>query len=151
MIELLLTQLDDPVIRENFLRIKTLLNDIEQRVGDSGDSDTIINNVLAASVWRKISANVAPSTTSPVDQIPFTDFKSAKYVFSVRDETNNKTSTFEINITNQNGSLNDTLSAKISGGINFSVNVIPDSGNMKINLINNEPVVLSVIMARLTL
>lgn len=143
--------MNDPYIRENFRRIKELLLDIESRVSGSESSDNIINNIIAASIWKKISVNAGASSVTIIDQMSVNDFDSLKYIMSVRDETNNKTSTMELNIKNENGSLVDSVFAKMPGGISFAVDAINDSGTMKINLTNNELVSLSVISARLTL
>ncbi len=151
MIELLIKELNDPYIRENFRRIKVLLEDIESRVGDSGSSGDTINNIIAASVWKKVSVNALNSSVTTMDSISINNFKTIKYIVSVRDDVNNKTGTFEINIKNENGSLSDSIFAKISGGINFAVNVENDAGFMKIKFTNNEAVNLAINSAKLIL
>lgn len=151
MIELLLTEFKDPYIRENFRRIRNALNEIDGRVSDSATSGDIINNIVANSVWRKINTNADASTTTTVDQVNVNDFNVAKYIMSLRDETNNKTTIVELSIRNENGSLTDTVFGKISGGISFLLDVVNDAGLMKINITNNEVVGLTIGMARLTL
>lgn len=151
MIELLLSKFKDPYIAENFRRIRNILKDLDSRVSDSVDSGDVINNIIANSVWRKINTNVNASTTTTLDQVNLSDFYALKYIISIRDATNNKTTTVELIIKNENGSLVDTVFAKLSGGISFSIDAISDSGFMKLNLLNNEAVGLAVSMAKLTL
>lgn len=151
MIELLLAEFKDPYVRENFRRIRDILKDIDSRVADTETSDTIINNIIASSVWRKISTNAAASSNTSIDQVNISDFKTAKYIISIRDETNNKTTAVEMTIKNENGSLTDSVFAKLSGGISFSLDAVEDAGIMKLNLFNNEAVGLAISMARLTL
>lgn len=151
MIELLIAELKDPYIRENFRRLKQILKDLDSRLEDTGSSGDIINNLLAVSTWQKISANVATATTAPINEISINDFKTLKYIVSLRDEVDNKTSTFEITIKNENGSLNDTVFAKISGGIDYNVNAVNNSGVMELNITNNTLNTLSIVMARLIL
>ena len=151
MIELLLSEFKDPYIRENFRRIRNILKDLDGRVSDSVSSGDIITNIVANSIWKKISNTVAASSTGTIDQISINDFNTVKYIVSIRDNTNNKTTTVEITVKNQNGSLVDTVFGKLSGGINYSLVATNDAGIMKLNLTNNELVSLDVTMARLTL
>lgn len=151
MIELLLSEFKDPYVKENFRRIRNILKDLDSRVSDSATSGDIINNIVANSVWKKINTNANASTTTTIDQINLNDFYTLKYVISIRDEANNKTTTTEITIKNENGSLVDTVFAKLSGGISFSLDAINDGGLMKLNLQNNEAAGLTIRMARLTL
>jgi hypothetical protein len=150
MIELLLSELKDPYIRENFRRIKLLLNDIESRSTGSGSGD-IINNIISSSIWEKETSEISALNTQAIDQIDINDFLVSKYIISVRDESANKTSTMEMTIKNENGSISDSIFAKISGGINFNINAVLDTGSMKLNLTNNENNNLSVILAKITL
>lgn len=151
MIELLLSEFKDPYIRENFRRIRNILKDLDSRVSDSASGGDIISNIIANSVWKKINTNVNASTTTTIDQINLNDFTVMKYIVSIRDITNNKTTSVEMTIRNENGSLDDSVFAKLSGGINFSINAINDAGFLKLNLQNNEAVGLSINMARLVL
>lgn len=151
MIELLESKLQDPYVREAFRRVKVILTDLESRVDAAGGDSNVINTIIAASVWKKINVSALASSTTTLDSVSVNDFKTLKYIVSVRDNANNKTGTFEINIKNENGSLTDTVFAKLSGGINFAVNVINDAGFMKLNITNNEVVNLAINSAKLTL
>lgn len=150
-LELLLTEFKDPYVRENFRRIRDILRDLDSRVSDSATSGDVINNIIANSVWKKINTNADASTTTTIDQINLNDFFTLKYIISIRDNTNNKTTTVELTVKNENGSLVDTVFAKLSGGISFALDAVNDSGLMKLNLQNNEAVGLTIGMARLTL
>jgi len=150
MIELLIKELSDPYIRENFRRIKLLIQDIESRV-DGGSSGDAINNIIAASVWKKLNVSARSNGLTTLDSVSINNFKSLKYIVSVRDDSNNKTGTFEMNIKNENGSLTDSVFAKLSGGIDFAVNVTNDAGFMKLIFTNNENVNLAINSAKLTL
>ena len=150
--ELLITQLKDAYVRENFRRIKQIINDLETRVDDNSVSDTVINQIVNASVWQRTSGLNAPSSsTTVIDQKNINDFVSMKYVVSIRDNTANKTTAFEILITNENGTLKDSVYTKIHGGISYALNVVNNSGVLELQLTNNEANDFAVSIAKLTL
>jgi len=151
-LELLLTQLKDAYIRENFRRIRELVEELERKVDDNAVSDTIINTVVNASVWRRTAGINAPSSSTTVlDQVNVNDFDSLKYIIKVRDEVSNKTTTKEMNVTNENGSINDVVFVKMYGGSNFALSAVNNSGTFELQLTNNDLNDYNVSIAKLTL
>ena len=103
-------------------------------------------------VWQRTSGLNAPSSsTTVIDQKNINDFVSMKYVVSIRDNTANKTTAFEILITNENGTLKDSVYTKIHGGISYALNVVNNSGVLELQLTNNEANDFAVSIAKLTL
>lgn len=149
--ELLESKIKDPYIREAFRRVRQALKDLESGVDSSASSGDITNIVNNLSVWKKITTNANASTSTIVDQIAITDFSTIKYIIDIEDTVNNKTRSMEMVINNENGSLTESVFARIGEGIDFSISPVNNSGTMELTITNNEVNGLAVNLARLVL
>lgn len=149
--ELLESKIRDQYIREAFRRVRVALQDLDERSDSSSTPGDVTNIINALSIWRRINTNADPSTTTIVDQVAITDFTTLEYSISIEDSTNNKVRSMKMVINNENGSLKDTVFARIGRGIDFSISAVNNSGTMELTITNNEVNGLAVNMARLTL
>lgn len=149
--ELLESKIKDEYIREAIRRIRAALKDLDTRASSGASSGDITNIVNAISVWKKINTNANASTTTIIDQVPLSSFSTLEYTLSIEDTIGNKTRSMKMLINNENGSLSETVFARIGVGIDFSISPINNAGTMELTIINNETNGLAVNMARLTL
>lgn len=102
-------------------------------------------------VWVRFTDIVNSDTTKIIDTLALSSFTAIKYLISIREQTNNKTTMVEMNLKNENGSLQDTIYGKLSGSIDFGISAISNSGNMELVLINNESIQVSISAAKVVL
>ena len=113
--------------------------------GDLLQYDSATNKwINVAPIWEEFEGTVTNGTTGTLDTIDVNNFSIVKYIVSIDDTTNNKTTILEMMVRNINGSISDTVYGKLSGGIDYAINAINDSGNLKLQLQNNESVDLTI-------
>lgn len=146
-IELLESKIDDIYVREAIRRIRLQLQGIqnESSSGSGGDSTTVVNE----SVWSTFTDNISASSSKTVDQIDLDLFFCVKYIICVRNEADNKTTFTEIVVKNQDGDIEDSIPTHLSGGIDYYLDAVNDSGYMKLNLTNNELSEVNIEVAKL--
>jgi len=148
-IKLLLKEIRDPYIRENFKRILKELETLDT----SGGGNTInnITNITNLGLWTEINDVVSGSSSKVVDSIALGDFHTVKYKFSVYNDTESKTKTFEMTVNKEGTALKDSISNRLGSSFNMALTANVNSGNMELTLFNNEAYNLTVSAAKLVL
>lgn len=151
MIELLITEIQDVRVRENFRRIRAALKDIYDQVDSSGSSSNIIDITTSISIWSKINSTVSSSSSNNIDVVSLSNFKTAKYIVTVYNEVEGVNRSFEVLIINEGGALSDQLYTRIGSLIDIEINVNLSAGNMELEIVNNEAYGLNITAAKLLL
>lgn len=146
---LLLKEIRDPYIRENFQKI---VKEFERlSIGTGGDTINNITNITNLGLWTEINDVVNDSSSKVIDTIALTNFHTAKYTFSVYNDAESKNKTFELTVVREGTALKDKVSAKMGSNINMGIGANVNAGNMELTLFNNEIYNLTVSAARLVL
>jgi hypothetical protein len=147
-LRLLLKEIRDPYIRENFQRI---LREFENVGLGGGDTINNITNITNLGLWTGISDAVNGSSSKVIDSISLGDFHTVKYNFSVYNDTESKTKTFEMTVNKEGSVVSDSVSNKMGSTFNMSIGANVNAGNMELTLFNNEIFNLTVSAAKLVL
>ena len=162
-IELLLAQVKDPVIRENFRRIKQRLDRGFSSGGTSSGSDVSleelkafileqIGNQIPDELWTKREVVVpGDSETIVVDSMAQSTFRAIKYFITAYNSDAVKTKAFEMTVVNQFPEIETTVFGKIGSVISHEIDANIVSGQMRVNFKNNESYELRLIIARMIL
>lgn len=105
-----------------------------------------------APVWDKVSSSAIGSSTSVVDSIPNTDFRSLKYIVTVFNDANTAYKSFELNVLNDSGSYLETRSHRLrAGDLNMAIGTVNNAGTFELQITNNESFDVQVEIGRLVL
>ena len=103
-------------------------------------------------LWVKKRPAVLPGTSSSVvETIPMTGFKSLDYIVTIWNSTEDKTKSLHLKITQDASGLKSMIRDKLGTNIDFDLSEAIVSGNMELTLTNNETFSLNIEMARLKL
>ena len=146
---LLLKEIKDPYIRENFKRLLKEVNDVGT-AGSVTNITNIVNNIFSAvAVWTKFSDTVNLSSSKVIDSITLGDFNAVKYIITLYNTNEGKSRNFEITVVNSGGTLKDVVTNKLGSNFNYSVTATVNAGKMDLTLFNNENFNLEVNVGRL--
>ena len=110
---------------------------------------TLVTSVSGPTPWKRIRQTVLGSATKAVDIVSLSQLKSAKYFVSISNETNNRYRRFELNVTNDNSVLRDSVFGRLSSGsMNIEVSMKVNGVNAELEIINNETFDLDVELIR---
>jgi len=149
-LDLLLKEIEDPYVQENFYRLKLFLEAF-----DAGDDTynvvtNVVNNIIGSTaIWEKANGTVSASTTSVEDTIPLVDFNSVKYILSFSNGTNSEVKHMEVGVVNLGTSIKDSVYGKVKGSLNVHVNAVYNSPNFELEIINNETFSIEYDLAKL--
>lgn len=99
--------------------------------------------------WRKITVSAPASSPTVVDSLNVGVFNTAEYTINITNGTTNKTRTMKLVVHNENGTISDTVYARIGEGMNISVGAVNNAGTMQLVVTNNEVNAIDVKVARL--
>lgn len=147
--ELLLQQIPDPVLRENFRRIKFSIQDLK-------DGQTTITNTVnvvssTANVWVKFDNSIPASTTKVIDQVTLASFTSVKYILSLFSASNNLTKYYEVGIIKLGTNVNHSIGKRLGTGMSLALDANVVSGNLELSVTNNEAYSVGLSAAKLIL
>jgi hypothetical protein len=108
-------------------------------------------DLVGQGVWSKFADAINGSSSKTIDTISISDFVSVVYKVTLYNTVEGKAKSLEITVNNSNGTLKDFISGKLGANINFSIDAVVNSGNLELNITNNETYNLDVSIARLTL
>ena len=103
------------------------------------------------SIWIKLTSEIAASTGAIVDETPSSDFHSIDYILTFWNDSQNKTKTLNIKLTNRNGTLKKSVYAKNGDNINYDLTFTLSTGNVIMTLTNNETYAINISIAKLIL
>lgn len=151
-IELLIKEVNDPIIRENFRRIKARLLEISDQIDDTttgtGGGST---SVTFSSTWKKATAAVSGSSTIVIDTTALADFSSLKYILSFNNDIEEVTKKYELSIVRKGSTISDSIYARLGSALNLAINSNINGSNLELEIINNETFDLSISYAKLVL
>lgn len=144
-LDLLLKEIDDKYVQENFYRLKLyldrLLDDGLLGVSGSINNTTVINN---NSVWEEESASVTSSGTLTIDTVPLISFSRIKYYINFKGATTSSTKGIDLTVQNNNGVLTESVSSVLGEGFSIITNITDDGVDMSLEVTNNEAETLNV-------
>jgi len=110
---------------------------------------TLTTAVSGPTPWRRLRRVIPGTSTFVVDIAALSQLKAAKYFVSISNEVNSRYNRFELNVTNENSNLRDTISNKfIAGGMNIELTVKVNGVNAELEVINNETFDLDIELIR---
>lgn len=139
-LDLLLKEIQDPYVQENFYRLKLYIDKLidDGQIGVSS-GDTIVNqNITATSEWERDVDTIPAGGTLVVDKISLNDFSRIKYLMSFKDASTNSTKGFDLNVQNNNGVLTESVNNILGASLNILTNVTDDGVDMSLEITNNE-------------
>lgn len=149
-LDLLIKQVKDPYVRENFERLQQTIRELVL----SGGTTNIFNNITeieGVAVWEKTTNFVNGSSSKTIDTVALADFKAIKYVITFYNVANSATRSFEMNIVNENGTLKDSIKSKLGSSISYSINAVISGSDMTLQVSNNESYRIDATLAKLVL
>lgn len=96
-----------------------------------------LQDEFGPSLWTNQKIEVPASSSVNTREILLTNFRKIKYVMVFYNST--KTKSLEINVINENGSLRDSVFARL-GSMSIQVDTEINSGKMSVKITNNETV-----------
>lgn len=150
--DLLLQQIADPIIRENFRRIKFEIQSlIDGQSTSSGSTAGGSTGTTIVSPWTRFTTNIDAVTTKVIDSVKLSDFKKIVYEVTFYNVVEGKTRGFRIDVVNNGSSVSDKISSILGDYMDYEVNVNLNSGKMELEIVNNEAFRIDSILAKLVL
>lgn len=146
--KLLLKEVTDRYIQENFKRLEQAFNNLGNSTG-SGITNVTNTTIESAALWKGKQTTVIASATKVVDTIALNSILSLEYVFTIYNDSEQVVRSFNYKVLNLNGSISDVLFAKLGSAINIEVSSASNGGNLEITIKNNELYNLEVKLTRL--
>ena len=148
--ELLLQQIDDLYIRENFRRLK---KDLDALAAGGGANITNITNptTIVNGAWEKFDTTINASSTEVVAQEDLGSFTSVKYILSFNSDPNSITQYYEINVVRKGSTLEDSMPVRNGMDADIDVNINSVGLNLELSITNNEAFNLNLYAAKLVL
>lgn len=147
-LKLLLKEIRDRYIQENFKRIQKEIESLDSTV--AGTVNNVVN-IVATQVWEKFDDVVSASSTKSIDTFKFTDLLKRNYEITVYNSVENKFKTFTMTVSKRNGDVSDTVYNKDGDVIDYGINAVIVGPNVELQVQNNETYNLDVSFGRLTL
>lgn len=88
--------------------------------------------------WRKLTGSIPAGQTVDIDVFSVTSFRSIHYKQSYFSDTENKIKSLEMAVSKQSGSLIDQVSNENFGGLDLSINLVEETSEGKLRVVNNE-------------
>lgn len=149
-LDLLLKEIQDPYVQENFYRLKQWIeqNDVGGlSSGDGGSSNNLI--IGDADIWDEQSKSLAASSLNVTDTIPMVAFRQVIYNINFKDSTSETYKSLKLTVTKDDNSLKDQVSNILGSPISLEINPVINGSNMELQITNNEAFIVDVRIARL--
>lgn len=148
-LDLLLREIDDPYVQENFRRLKQYLDENYQ------GGDTTINQDITVideeSPWIRVSDIVNTSTTSVVDTLALSSFNKIEYIITYKDLVTGEGKGLNVTVINDNGTIKESVYAITGAPLDVDLDTDINGSNYELEITNNEPNNVEVILSRLIL
>lgn len=148
-LDLLLKEIQDPYVQENFYRLKLFLQ--QAKLSGGGVGNVVTNITTSASVWEKAKKTVPASSTTIVESFALSSFRSLEYIINVKDTTSDKEKQLKLSVVKDDGSLKDCVYAIMGSAISLEINANINGLSYELEMINNELFAVEVSFARLTI
>lgn len=149
-IDLLLKEIEDPYVQENFYRLKLYLERLDSG-GGTGSITQNINVTQSDHPWEKFTQSISASSTSIVDTIALTAFVKIEYTIEYRDTTTNRVKGLKMSVVKDDTLLKDQVYAISGAPLNIELNTNINGSNYELEIVNNELNAVEMVFARLTL
>lgn len=107
-------------------------------------------NRNAGGAWRQKRTVINGLQTKDIDSVKLDTFSGIKYILHFKNTTEDKYKTIELLATRINGNqIEDSVVGVLGDGINIDTNLIIDSTDVILRLINNESFLLNVSISKL--
>lgn len=151
-LDLLLKEINDPYVQENFRRLKLFLDAQELSAsggsgGSGGSSTTIINT--GTSIWEEYNKALPPSVTTIVDTFTLASFKQCEYIVNFKDSASNKEKGLKLSVIKDDGSLKESIYAIAGSAISLAISTNINGLNYELKVTNNEASSVDMYFARL--
>jgi len=141
-LDLLLKEIKDVYVQENFRKIKRYLTGIEQKISTSGTGSsggtTIINNTTISSPWDQISSvTISPSSTGVVHSVNVNNTICGEYLVCIAEQGNPNFKNFNLRYRKTDTDVMEQIYAK-SGVINAHASIVRNPTTLDLVITNNE-------------
>ena len=142
-LDLLLKEINDVYVQENFRKLKRYIDNLESRLG-SGGGDTInnINNTVITSPWSQIvSVELPVAATTVVHTIAVGSTTCGEYIVCLEEQGGSATKSFKLRYRKTDTDVEDQIYSK-SGSMNVNADIVRTLTTIELRLTNNEPYIV---------
>jgi len=148
-LDLLLKEIEDRYVQENFYRLKLYLERL-----DTGGT-TIINQggsgSTGVSVWDKIE-RIAPASSSIIaDTLALSSFNQVEYIINYKQVTTKREKGLKVTVVKDDSLIKEQVYAKTGAPLSIGLNTIINGSNFELQIVNSELANVEVSLARLVL
>ena len=152
-LDLLLKEIDDAYVQENFYRLKLYLEQlavgnttiVEVVGGSSGGAGS------STSIWSKKTVLVPPTSTVILDSVPLASFGQLEYIINYLNTFTKAKSGLKMTVLNDDSTIEEQVYAKSGAPLNLGLFANPVGINCEISLQNNETSAVEVSFAKLNI
>lgn len=151
-LDLLLKEIDDRYVQENFYRLKLYLEQLNvgnttivETLGGTGGTGS------GTSVWSKTTVLVPASSTVIIDTVPLASFGQLEYIINYLNTFTKGKSGLKMTVINDDSTIEEQVYAKSGAPLNLGLVVNPVGINCEVSLQNNETSAIEVSFAKLNI
>lgn len=149
-LDLLLKEINDPYVQENFYRLKLYL----QRLQTGGTGGTTIINQggggnAVDSVWEKINKTAPAGSTIVADSNSLSSFRQLEYIINYRNTVTLREKGLKVTVVKDDTVINEQVYARTGAPLSVGLNMVINGGNVELQIENNELNAVNVSFAKL--
>lgn len=157
-LDLLLKEIKDPYVQENFYKLKSYINNLKTSIGTGGTGPQGVPGPAGAQgpagisdFFTKISSSVSSVTTKIIDTVPMTDFRMLEYTLRASNSPNTKTRGLKMIVKVTDTTITDQVSSRIGDSLNMGISASISGSNVILSLQNFEAFQINYVLIRATL
>lgn len=147
-VDLLLREIKDPYVQENFLKLKQYFSRIEQQVNTTINNTFNTGSAASPGVWVQTNDTISALTTKVVDVVPLADFNCIDYIICVRKPDKTAMTHLKLSGYQDDTGLHDNVYDK-RGGLDISVSWVEVGTDAELQITNNEAYGIDVYVTKL--
>lgn len=150
-LDLLLKEINDPYVQENFYRLKLYLEQLSVgnttivEVGGSSGSGT------GFSVWEKDNVTLPAGITTVVDTIPLASFRQLQYEINYLNTVTNRRKGFKMTVVNDDSTIEEQVYAISGAPLNLGIFASIVGSDLQISVQNSESSAVEMSFAKLNI
>ena len=161
-LDLLLKEIADPYVQENFYKLKTYIENLTTSGGGTGTQGLTgpagpaglqgpqgIPGV--ADFFKKITDSIPAGATKIIDTVPLVNFRLLEYTFRASNSPNTKTKGLKMTVRVTDSTVSDQVYSRGGDAINMSIDATISGPNVNLVLQNFEAFTLNYGLIRATL
>lgn len=148
-LDLLLKEIEDPYVQENFYRLKQWIEQNNVGGGGGGGSTSVSNTVIDADIWDQFSKPLAISTTNVADTVALVNFVQLDYFLTFKDSVSSKVKTLKLLVLKDDSSIKDQISQIAGSPLDLDIEAVINGSDMELQITNNELSVVNLQVTRL--